>query len=110
MEPTAHAFVPAGFSWMNDPRTKPLQGAFTDALAALHRATGLDLAADANFVLTFVKRGAPCAGAVAAGPAPRHARVPRVRRARDRRGARAVAPRAGPARGAAEPNPFGRPR
>lgn len=65
MEPTAHAFVPAGFSWMNDPRTKPLQGAFTDALAALHRATGMDLARDANFVLTFVKTGKPVAGAAA---------------------------------------------
>lgn len=54
---TAHAFVPAGFSWMNDPRTKPLQGAFTDTLCGIHRATGLDLAADANFVLTFVKTG-----------------------------------------------------
>jgi len=52
---TAHAFVPAGFSWMNDPRTKPLQGAFTDALALLHRTTGIDLARDANFVLTFRK-------------------------------------------------------
>ena len=54
---TAHAFVPAGFSWMNDPRTKPLQGAFTDSLAALHRSTGIDLAGDANFVLTFQKTG-----------------------------------------------------
>jgi len=52
---TAHAFVPAGFSWMNDPRTKPLQGAFTDALATLHRLSGVDLARDANFVLTFRK-------------------------------------------------------
>jgi len=54
---TATARVPAGFSWMNDPRTKPLQGAFTDALAAIHRATGLDLARDANFVMTFDKVG-----------------------------------------------------
>jgi SAM-dependent methyltransferase len=52
---TAFAHVPAGFSWMNDPRTKPLQGAFTDALAGLHRATGIDLAVDANFVLAFRK-------------------------------------------------------
>ena len=51
------ARVPAGFSWMNDPRTKPLQGPFTDALAALHRATGIDLARDANVVLTFRKVG-----------------------------------------------------
>lgn len=57
MEVTAHAFVPAGFSWMNDPRTKPLQGMFTDALAGLHRATGIDLAARANFVLTFERTG-----------------------------------------------------
>jgi SAM-dependent methyltransferase len=54
---TATARVPAGFSWMNDPRTKPLQGMFTDTLATLHRATGLDLAADANFVMTFEKMG-----------------------------------------------------
>jgi SAM-dependent methyltransferase len=54
---TATARVPAGFSWMNDPRTKPLQGAFTSTLATLHRATGLDLARDANFVMTFEKVG-----------------------------------------------------
>jgi len=51
------ARVPAGFSWMNDPRTKRLQGPFTDALAWLHRATGIDLARDANFVATFRKVG-----------------------------------------------------
>jgi SAM-dependent methyltransferase len=51
----ALARVPAGFSWMNDARTKPLQGPFTDALAWLHRTTGIDLAADANFVLAFRK-------------------------------------------------------
>jgi SAM-dependent methyltransferase len=54
---TATARVPAGFSWMNDPRTKPLQGMFTGTLATLHRATGLDLARDANFVMTFEKVG-----------------------------------------------------
>jgi len=54
---TATARVPAGFSWMNDPRTKPLQGMFTDTLATLHRATGLDLARDANFVMTFENVG-----------------------------------------------------
>jgi SAM-dependent methyltransferase len=57
LEPTAHALVPAGFSWMNDARTKPLQAPFTDALAGLHRATGLDLAKEANFVLAFRKTG-----------------------------------------------------
>jgi len=51
MELIAQARVPAGFSWMNDARTKRLQGPFTNALAALHRATGLDLARDANYVL-----------------------------------------------------------
>ena len=56
-EPDALARVPAGFSWMNDPRTKGLQGPFTDALARLHRATGLDLARDANFVMSFRKVG-----------------------------------------------------
>jgi SAM-dependent methyltransferase len=54
-EPVALARVPAGFSWMNDPRTKPLQGPFTTALAWLHRVSGIDLARDANFVLTFRK-------------------------------------------------------
>jgi SAM-dependent methyltransferase len=54
---TAYANIPAGFSWMNDARTKQLQGPFTNVLAALHRATGIDLAADANFVMTF-RRGA----------------------------------------------------
>ena len=56
-EVEAWAKVPAGFSWMNDPRTKPLQAPFSDALAWIHRASGLDLAADANFVFRFVKRG-----------------------------------------------------
>src|SRR5206468_132720 len=56
-ELTAHALVPAGFSWMNDARTKPLQGPFTDALAGLHRSSGVDLARDANFVLRFRKIG-----------------------------------------------------
>jgi len=54
---TATARVPAGFSWMNDPRTKPLQGAFTNTLAWIHRTLGIDLATDANFVLTFEKVG-----------------------------------------------------
>jgi len=57
-EVEAFARVPAGFSWMNDPRTKPLQGPFTDALAWLHRATGIDLARDANFIFAFRKTGA----------------------------------------------------
>jgi SAM-dependent methyltransferase len=57
MRLTATARVPAGFSWMNDPRTKPFQGAFTGMLAGLHRAFGWDLAKDANFVLTFDKVG-----------------------------------------------------
>jgi len=56
-EPEALASVPAGFSWMNDARVKRLQGPFTDALAGLHRATGIDLARDANFVMTFRKTG-----------------------------------------------------
>lgn len=64
LEPLALARVPAGFSWMNDPRTKRLQGPFTDALAWLHRATGMDLAKDANFVMTFRKTGARGVGAI----------------------------------------------
>jgi SAM-dependent methyltransferase len=53
LELAAFARVPAGFSWMNDARTKRLQGPFTRGVAALHRATGVDLGADANFVMTF---------------------------------------------------------
>ncbi len=56
-EPVAMARVPAGFSWMNDPRTKRLQGPFTGALAWIHRVLALDLARDANFVMSFVKTG-----------------------------------------------------
>ena len=55
----AMAHVPAGFSWMNDERTKGLQGPFTEALAGLQRSTGIDLAKDANFVVTFRKTGRP---------------------------------------------------
>lgn len=51
------ARVPAGFSWMNDARTKPLQGPFTELVAALHRVSGLDLGRDANFVMRFRKTG-----------------------------------------------------
>ena len=54
----SYARVPAGFSWMNDPRTRPLQAPFTDALAALHRATNIDLAADANFVMVYRRAAA----------------------------------------------------
>jgi SAM-dependent methyltransferase len=72
---TAHAFVPAGFSWMNDPRTKGLQGPFTDALAWLHRTWGIDLARDANFVLAFRSSGAP-----AGAPDVRGAELPGRRR------------------------------
>jgi SAM-dependent methyltransferase len=57
LEATALAHVPAGFSWMNDARTKSLQGPFTNALAWLHRTLGVDLAADANFVIAFRKTG-----------------------------------------------------
>jgi SAM-dependent methyltransferase len=57
-EVEALARVPAGFSWMNDPRTKPLQAAFTAAVAGLHRVSGIDLAKDSNFVITFRKTGA----------------------------------------------------
>lgn len=112
-ELTAHAFVPAGFSWMNDPRTKPLQGAFTDALAALHRATGVDLAKDANFVLTFAKTGRSATDAGrGAAPLPGRRRVTHVCR---ECGEHAIVE---PAPGATrwtcpwcgKPNPLGRPR
>jgi SAM-dependent methyltransferase len=116
---TAHAFVPAGFSWMNDARTKALQGPFTDGLAALHRAAGIDLARDANFVLTFLKTGVPAPGAE-----PRRMRGAGVALAGRRRvthvcrdcGEHAVidAVRPWPGRWTCPwcgaPNPFGRPR
>ncbi|MEO5616584.1 MAG: class I SAM-dependent methyltransferase [Candidatus Eisenbacteria bacterium] len=111
----AHAFVPAGFSWMNDPRTKPLQGVFTNALAALHRWTGVDLAKDANFVLTFVREGGSAGGA----PAGVRTSLPGLRRVthvcRDC-GEHAIvsAGRPWPVRWecawCGKPNPFGRPR
>jgi SAM-dependent methyltransferase len=104
----ALARVPAGFSWMNDPRTKPLQGPFTAALALLHRTTGLDLARDANLVLAFTKTGA------AGGPrAPRERRVTHVCR---ECGEHAVltppqpAPRRWTCPWCGKPNPLGRAR
>jgi SAM-dependent methyltransferase len=57
LELQAYARVPAGFSWMNDPRTKPLQGPFTEAVAWLHRVLGLDLARDANIVTRWRNTG-----------------------------------------------------
>jgi SAM-dependent methyltransferase len=51
------ALVPAGFSWLNDPRTKPLQKAFVDVLGGVKRTTGLDLFKDANFVCRFRHTG-----------------------------------------------------
>jgi len=102
------ARVPAGFSWMNDPRTKSLQGPFTDALALLHRTTGVDLARDANVVLTFRK-----VGAAGARRAPHTRRVTHVCR---ECGEHAVLdpPTPTPARWACpwcgKPNPLGRPR
>jgi SAM-dependent methyltransferase len=110
---TAHAFVPAGFSWMNDPRTKPLQGAFTDALAALHRTLGLDLAKDANFVLTFEKSAGKTAIPDPRAPLPGARRVTHVCR---ECGEHAIVepPAPWPARWTCpwcgKPNPFGRPR
>ena len=56
-ELAAHTRVPAGFSWMNDPRTKPLQRPFTEFVAWLHRTLGIDLGAGANYVLSFRKTG-----------------------------------------------------
>ncbi len=115
MEATAFAYVPAGFSWMNDPRTKPLQGAFTDALATLHRTSGVDLAADANFVLTFTRTGRIVTGADArdTGHLPPPRRVTHVCRAC---GEHAIVEAAPPwperwtCPWCGEQNPFGRPR
>ena len=104
----ARASVPAGFSWMNDPRTKRLQGPFTDLLAWLHRVCGLDLARDANLVLAF-RRGAPAGE----GRAPAARRVTHVCR---ECGEHAVIeagrpwPRRWTCPWCGRPNPFGRPR
>ncbi len=114
-ELTAHAFVPAGFSWMNDPRTKRLQGPFTDALAWLHRTFGLDLARDANFVLAFRR----ATGDAAVGPARPGGALPGRRSVTHvcrECGEHAVLepPRPWPKRWecpwCGRPNPFGRPR
>jgi hypothetical protein len=95
---------------MNDPRTKPLQGAFTGGVAALHRWTGLDLARDANFVLTFTREPGPQPVVV---PLPGRRSVTHVCRecgehaiveARPPWPARWTCPWCG------KPNPFGRPR
>lgn len=112
MRLTGHAFVPAGFSWMNDARTKSLQGPFTDALAGLHRSTGIDLARDANFVLTFERAAAP-------QPLPDLRALPGGRRVthvcRDC-GEHAIVDAAAPwprtwtCPWCGKPNPFGRPR
>lgn len=114
-ELTAHAFVPAGFSWMNDARTKGLQGPFTDALAGLHRVLGADLARDANFVLAFRRTGTPVPA-----PDPRAgAALPGARRVTHvcrECGEHSVLepPKPWPARWdcpwCGKPNPFGRPR
>jgi len=114
-ELTAHALVPAGFSWMNDPRTKKLQGPFTDALAWLHRVLGLDLARDANFVLAFRRRagGAAVEPPRPGGALPGRRRVTHVCR---ECGEHALLdpPRPWPTRWecpwCGKPNPFGRPR
>jgi hypothetical protein len=114
-ELTAHARVPAGFSWMNDPRTKRLQGPFTEALAVLHRVLGVDLAGDANFVLAFRQTGVPAAAPdLRARPVlPGARRVTHVCR---ECGEHSVLdpPRPWPRRWTCpwcgKPNPFGRPR
>jgi hypothetical protein len=103
---------------MNDPRTKPLQGPFTGALAALHRATGLDLARDANFVLAFRKVGGREVGGSEVGGRgvrrmPRERRVTHVCR---ECGEHAVLtppspwPRTWTCPWCGRPNPLGRPR
>jgi SAM-dependent methyltransferase len=112
-EPIAHALVPAGFSWMNDPRTKRLQGPFTDALAWLHRVTGLDLAKDANFVLAFRRTDRAAARGLSTAALPGRRRVTHVCRACGEHGMVEPLrpwPRTWTCPWCGAPNPFGRPR
>jgi SAM-dependent methyltransferase len=55
----AFSVVPAGYSWLNDPRTKPMQAAFVAALGQVKRWTGLDGFKDANFVCRYRWIGRP---------------------------------------------------
>jgi SAM-dependent methyltransferase len=109
LSPVAHARVPAGFTWLNDARTKRLQAPFTDALARLHRLTGIDLAGDANLVLVLRRTGE-----VEPAPAPPRAR--RVTHVCRECGEHSIVepPRPWPSRWecpwCGRPNPFGRPR
>jgi SAM-dependent methyltransferase len=50
------AVVPAGYSWLNDPRTLPFQAGFVGTLGWIKRLFGIDLFRDANFVCLF-RRG-----------------------------------------------------
>ena len=55
----AFSVVPAGYSWMNDPRTKRLQGGFVATLGWIKRLFGIDLFEDANFICRFRHVGRP---------------------------------------------------
>ena len=116
-EPEAMAMVPAGFSWMNEPRVKRMQGPFTRAVARLHRATGIDLGRDANFVMTFRKaEGAGRTFRKAEGASHGFRSTRRVTHVCRACGEHAVLdpPRPWPGRWpcpwCGEPNPLGRPR
>ena len=54
----AFSVVPAGYSWLNDPRTQPMQAAFVSLLGHIKRWTGLDGFKDANFVCRYRYVGA----------------------------------------------------
>jgi SAM-dependent methyltransferase len=54
----AFSVVPAGFSWLNDPRTQRYQGAFVSALGWVRRTLGIDLFHEANFVCVYRHVGA----------------------------------------------------
>jgi SAM-dependent methyltransferase len=53
------AVVPAGYSWLNDPRTKGMQAAFVGTLGWIKRVFGIDLFKDANFVCVFRRADRP---------------------------------------------------
>ena len=96
-----------GFSWMNDRAHQAAAGpVHRRARARCIAPTGVDLARDANFVMTLPAK----TGAARARRAPRDPRVPRVRRAQRARSATTPWPERWTCPWCGKPNRSGRPR